>query len=655
MSALGQLNLLRKDDDQSSQKPMGVLMHSAFTDISRSYLNGWQINRPRDDVVILEHIIGLRIRYHSDNPQMTLQCRMRDVSYLEDTDYLLHIPNKACPTTSGLSRSRRRERPATPEIRRTIPDRKAFKEDGMILIGHSSIGFAESIGKKKLWQADLEGPTFNLYLNHALRRKPGQNSEWKLWVFHKEDGNPARANIKQALGYLKDGDGDGNSQHLRYQVVRIPLPNGKVLRVLGERPEEKARLLMSAKASKKKQEEIVMVIDFPEVFPDDLSGLPPIREIEFRIELTPGLTPVAKSPYRLSLLKLEKLLGKLKTPRQRFHSTKLIALGSTGIVCKEEGWFIENFSKIAKPLIILTQKSKVFDWGEEQELAFQTLMVKLWRIFHLRSGDLSVWTTRSIFRIIESFRIMDRITVDQKEAVDEFARLQKRFGEMDRYCKRHWKTRLDMELPYHPQTDGQSERTIQTLEDMLRAVKCAPFEALYGRKCHSPIMWVEIGEGQLIRPKLVQETTEKISQIKDRLKAARDRQKSVVRFEKKGKLAPRFVGPFEIIEKVGPVAYRLDLPEELNGVHDTFHVSNLKKCLADPTLQVPLDEIRVDDKLNFVEELVEILEREIKKLKRNRIAIFKVRWNSKRGPEFTWECKDQMKSKYPHLFSDVSS
>ncbi|GJX93984.1 putative reverse transcriptase domain-containing protein [Tanacetum coccineum] len=269
-------------------------------------------------------------------------------------------------------------------------------------------------------------------------------------------------------------------------------------------------------------------------------------------------------------------------------------------------------------------------------------------------------------------------------------------------------TRLDMSTAYHPQTDGQSERTIQTLEDMLRAcvldfggswdvhlplvefsynnsyhssVRCAPFEALYGRKCRSPIMWAEVGEGQLIGPELVQETTEKISQIKDRLKAARDRQKSyadkrrkplefsvgdyvllkvspwkgVVRFGKKGKLAPRFVGPFEIIEKVGPVAYRLDLPEELNGVHDTFHVSNLKKCLADPTLQVPLDEIRVDAKLNFVEEPVEILEREFKKLKRSRIAIVKVRWNSKRGPEFTWEREDQMKLKYPHLFSDVSS
>ncbi|GKC18678.1 putative reverse transcriptase domain-containing protein [Tanacetum coccineum] len=132
------------------------------------------------------------------------------------------------------------------------------------------------------------------------------------------------------------------------------------------------------------------------------------------------------------------------------------------------------------------------------------------------------------------------------------------------------------------------------------SVRCAPFEAFYGRKCRSLILWTEVGEGQLIGPEL-------------------------------------------------------DLPEELNGVHDTFHVSNLKKCLADPTLQVPLDEIRVDAKLNFVEEPVEILEREFKKLKRSRIAIVKVRWNSKRGPEFTWEREDQMKLKYPHLFSDVSS
>ncbi|GJV95031.1 putative reverse transcriptase domain-containing protein [Tanacetum coccineum] len=188
------------------------------------------------------------------------------------------------------------------------------------------------------------------------------------------------------------------------------------------------------------------------------------------------------------------------------------------------------------------------------------------------------------------------------------------------------------------------------------SVRCAPFEALYGRKCRSPIMWAEVGEGQLIGPELVQETTEKISQIKDRLKAARDRQKSYA--DKRRKPLEFSVGDYVLLKVSpwkGPVGYRLDLPEELNGVHDTFHVSNLKKCLADPTLQVPLDEIQVDAKLNFMEEPVEILERGFKKLKRSRIAIVKVRCYSKRGPEFTWERENQMKLKYPHLFSDVCS
>ncbi|GJU71051.1 reverse transcriptase domain-containing protein [Tanacetum coccineum] len=251
-----------------------------------------------------------------------------------------------------------------------------------------------------------------------------------------------------------------------------------------------------------------------------------------------------------------------------------------------------------------------------------------------------------------------------------------------RFTSRCWQTmqkalgtRLDMSMAYHPQTDGQSECTIQTLEDMLRACvidfggswdvhlplaefsynnsyhssnRCAPFEALYGRKCRSP----------------------------EKLKAARDRQKSyadnrrkplefevgdrvmlrvspwkgVIRFGKKGKLAPRYVGPFEILERIGLVAYRLRLSEELSGVHDTFHVSNLKKCLADASLHVPLDEIKVDKTLRFVEEPVEIMDREVKSLKRSKIALVKVRWNSKRDPEFTWPREDYMKSKYPRLF-----
>ncbi|GJZ28239.1 putative reverse transcriptase domain-containing protein [Tanacetum coccineum] len=128
--------------------------------------------------------------------------------------------------------------------------------------------------------------------------------------------------------------------------------------------------------------------------------------------------------------------------------------------------------------------------------------------------------------------------------------------------------------------------------------------------------------------------------------------KCVMRFGKKGKLAPRYVGPFEILERIGPVAYRLRLLKELIGIHDTFHVSNLKKCLENANLHVPLNEIKIDKTLRFVEEPIEIMDRAVKSLKRSRIPLMKVRWNSKRGPEFTLERKDYMKSKYPQLFVD---
>nr|GEV63764.1 putative reverse transcriptase domain-containing protein [Tanacetum cinerariifolium] len=188
-------------------------------------------------------------------------------------------------------------------------------------------------------------------------------------------------------------------------------------------------------------------------------------------------------------------------------------------------------------------------------------------------------------------------------------------------------------------------------------------------KYRSPVLWAEIREGRLIGPELVIETTNKVVLIKEKLKAARDSQKSyankrrkplqfevgdlvllkvspwkgVVHFRKKGKLEPRYVGPFEIPERISLVAYRLRLPEELNSVHDTFHVSNLKKCLADANLHVPLDEIKVYKTLRFVKEPVEIRDREIKKLKRRKIVLVRVRWTLKRGPKFTEEHEDQMR------------
>ncbi|GKA09876.1 hypothetical protein Tco_0689309 [Tanacetum coccineum] len=130
--------------------------------------------------------------------------------------------------------------------------------------------------------------------------------------------------------------------------------------------------------------------------------------------------------------------------------------------------------------------------------------------------------------------------------------------------------------------------------------------------------------------------------------------KGIIRFGKRGKLNPWYIGPFKILERIGPVAYKIKLPGELSNVHSTFHIFNLKKCLSDESLVIPMKELQLDEKLNFVEEPVEIIDREVKKLKQSRIPIIKVRWNSKRGPEFTWEREDQIQAKYLHVFSNTT-
>ncbi|GKA71479.1 putative reverse transcriptase domain-containing protein [Tanacetum coccineum] len=208
-------------------------------------------------------------------------------------------------------------------------------------------------------------------------------------------------------------------------------------------------------------------------------------------------------------------------------------------------------------------------------------------------------------------------------------------------------TSLDMSTAYHPQTDGQSQRPIQTLKDMLRA--CA---IDFGKGwCRSPVCWAEVGQVQLTGPELVQETTKKIIHIKQRMQAACDRQKSYADLKRK---PMEFQVRDKVLEKVGEVAYKLELPEELSRVHNIFHVSNLKKCYADEPLAVLLDGLHFDDKLQFVEEPIEIMDREVRRLKRSCIPLVKVRWNSKQGPKFTWEREDQFRKKYPHLFTKIA-
>ncbi|GJR84237.1 putative reverse transcriptase domain-containing protein [Tanacetum coccineum] len=609
------------------------------------------------------------------------------------------------------------------------------------------------------------------------------------------------------------------------KVIEIPVEDGKILRVHGERAVGITKALKSAKEDEPKLSDIYVVCEFEDVFPEYLSRLPPQRQVEFRIDIVPRATPIAKSSYRLEPSEMQELSGQLQELQDKdkfiivfiddiliysktkedhevhlglvlelLRKEKLYAKFSKCEFLLQEVHFlghVVNQNRIHVDPSKIEAKNQKYVWGVEQEEAFQTLENNLcdapiltlpdgvedFMVYYdasnqglgcvlMQRGKVIAYASRQlktheknytmhdlelgvVRRWIELFSdyeceihyhpgkanvvadalsrkellkprcvramavtiqigIREKIQATQSEALKQEnilmenlhglkQQMEKKGGEradkmyydlrdmywwpgMNRDIATYVRTRLDMSTAYHPQTDGQSECTIQTLEDMLRAcvIDFGGSWDVHLPLVESPVLWAEIGESSLIGPELIQEMTDKVVLIKEKLKAARDRQKSyadnrrkplefevgdrvmlkvspwkgVIHFGKKGKLAPRYVGPFEILERIGPVAYRLRLPEELSGIHDTFHVSNLKKCLADASLHVPLDEIKVDKTLRFVEEPVEILDREVKSLKRSKIALVKVRWNSKRGPEFTWEREDYMKSKYPQLFVD---
>ncbi|GJU07345.1 putative reverse transcriptase domain-containing protein [Tanacetum coccineum] len=223
-------------------------------------------------------------------------------------------------------------------------------------------------------------------------------------------------------------------------------------------------------------------------------------------------------------------------------------------------------------------------------------------------------------------------------------------------------TKLHMSMAFHPQTDGQSERTIQTLEDMLRAcvidfggnwddhlplvefaynnsyhtsIKMPPYEMLYGRRCRTPICWDEVGSRDLVSTDVVLATTEKIETIRERLKATQDRVCFDSRIEEN--LVRGFIGPFKILKRVGEVAYVLELPEEIRGIHNTFHVSYLRKCLADESSVITLDDVEIDPELTSKKEPMTILGRKSRQLRNKVISLVKVEWKHQKGASIRWE------------------
>ncbi|GJZ29952.1 putative reverse transcriptase domain-containing protein [Tanacetum coccineum] len=489
--------------------------------------------------------------------------------------------------------------------------------------------------------------------------------------------------------------------------------------VIGERPEEKMRHLRSAKTKEQKQEEIVIAKDFPEVFPDDLSRLPPNREIEFRIELVPGAISVMKSPYRLAPSEMEEL------PNLGGKKHVEVHIGLVLDIAHERGYFAYVLTQNRKTLIrVKEQRIALVQNFEGQlkiheknytthdlELGAVVFALKIWRHYLYRTKSVIYTDHKSLQHIfsqkelnmrqrrwIELFSDYDceiryhpgkvplkgdvrTLIMDEAHKSKYFVHpgVDKMYYDLrDRYwwsgmkkdiavyvskCLTCLKVKAEHQRPSSllqqpeipewkwegiamdfvtklPRTSSEHDTIWVIVDRLTKSAYFLPMHEDYkmDRLARLYLNDIVVRHGvpiSIISDRDSRFTSRFWQSMQEALgtrlymsTAYHPQTDGVVRFGKKGKLAPRFVGPFEVIEK---------------------------KCLADPTLQVPLDEIRVDAKLNFIEESVEILEREFKKLKRSRIAIVKVRWNSKRGHEFTWEREDQMNLKYPHLFSASSS
>nr|GEY69776.1 hypothetical protein [Tanacetum cinerariifolium] len=469
------------------------------------------------------------------------------------------------------------------------------------------------------------------------------------------------------------------------KIVRIPLLNGEILEIHGERLEKDSKSISCIKADKLRLDDIRIVRDFPEVFSDDMIGLPPVHEIEFHIDLIPGALPVVKSPYRLApsemkkdgalrmcidYRELNKLTIKNRYPLPRIddlfdqlqgahafwadkRTSSIHGLDEPHLLEEEHEAHLKTILDLLKKETLYAKFSKCEFWLKEVQFLGHVVNREGIHVDPSKVESVKNWKTPESPIEIHSFL---GLAGYYRRFIENFSKIAKPLTQLTQKNKAYvW--------------GNKQEEAFCILKEKL---------------CNAPVLALPDGPNNFV---VYCDASNQgfgcvlMQRGKERLKTARSRQKSyadkrrkplefkvgdwvlltvspwkgVVRFGKKGKLAPWYVGPFEIVDRVVRVAYRLKLPQELSCIHDTFHVSNLKKCLAESDSQIPLEETKFDESLRFIQEPIEIVERDMKKLKQRIIPLVKVRWDSLQGAEYTWEREDQFKTKYPHLFTSTSS